>query len=724
MIDLSEVEHHPAIEEIVTVLCNKTQNTDRAFFRILTAYHLGKMASVMRANILTKNRGEIPVNVYALALATSGYGKGHSIGLLEDHFMKGFERRFMDDTFDVIAEKSMWDVANKRAAKNGTEPQEEFDKAVKDSRSAGPFLFTFDSGTSPAVKQLRNRLLLSNIGSFNLQIDEIGLNLLGNTELLTLYLELYDQGKVKQKLTKETNDNKRSEDLDGKTPANMLLFGAPSKLLDGGATEDNFYSMLDTGYARRCLFTHGQNKRKAYHSMTAEEIYKAGSKTDDLSIIHKWRTHFHRLADPALHGWTMTLPDDVAVVWIQYQIDCELAAEKMPEHDEIRRAEMAHRYFKAIKLAGALAYVDESSEVELEHLLAAIKLTEESGAAFQSILKRERAYVKLARFIGGSGTELTHADLSEELPFYKGSNAIRSDMLTMASSWGVKNNILIKKSFVDGIEFIRGEALKETDLNEMIFSYGGHFAYHYLSERVPFEELHNLTQAEGMHWVNHHLKGGYGGEGHRSDETVLPGFNAIVIDVDEGVPLSVAHELLNDYKFMTYTTKRHTPDLNRFRLIIPIAYELELDQADYREFMNNVMGWLPFASDEAANQRAKKWESFSGGAYHYNLDGETLDPLQFIPKTTKNDQYKSSIQKLDSLDNLERWFAQRIANGNRNTHLIKFALALVDSGMDLINVSAHVHAFNKKLNNPLSEDEIDQTILVTVAKRIQRAAAA
>jgi len=44
--------------------------------------------------------------------------------------------------------------------------------------------------------------------------------------------------------------------------------------------------------------------------------------------------------------------------------------------------------------------------------------------------------------------------------------------------------------------------------------------------------------------------------------------------------------------------------------------------------------------------------------------------------------------------------------------------------MDLVTVSQQVHAFNKKLNNPLTEDEIDSTILVTVAKRFHRAQAA
>jgi len=96
MIDLTGVTHHPAVEELVEVLCNKTQNTDRGFFRTEVAYFLGKMASNMRALIVTKDRGEIPVNIYALALATSGFGKGHSVHVIENEFMKGFKKRFRE----------------------------------------------------------------------------------------------------------------------------------------------------------------------------------------------------------------------------------------------------------------------------------------------------------------------------------------------------------------------------------------------------------------------------------------------------------------------------------------------------------------------------------------------------------------------------------------------------------------------------------------------------
>lgn len=715
MIDLTGVQHHPAVQEIVEVLCNKTQNTDKGFFQVEVAYFLGKMAAAQRATISTKDRGDIPVNIYALALATSGYGKGHSVGVMEQELMRPFTKRFMDDTFPVIAEQHLWSIANGRAARNGTDPQEEFEKAEREFKSAGAYPFTFDSGTPPAVKQLRHKLLLSACGSINLQIDEIGSNLIGSTDVLTLFLELYDQGIVKQKLVKNTADNQRGEELDGKTPTNMLLFGTPSKLLDGGQTEDQFYSFLDTGYARRCIFGWGQQDRKAFNTMTPEEIYRRLTEPSNNVNVTRWAAKFHKLADPAMYGWKMVVEDEVGIKLLTYKIACEQAADALPEHEEIKKAELGHRYFKALKLAGAYAFIDESTEVELEHLMSAILLVEESGRAFQDILNREKAYVKLARYIADVENEVTHADLHEALPFYKSGNAARNEMMTLAMAWGYKKHIIIKKSFIDGIEFFKGEKLKETDLNEMTVSYSDHWAYNYLGERVPFEQLHILTQAPDTHWANHHFT-----KGHRAEENVIAGFNMIVIDVDGGVTLDTAHELLKEYKFMTYTTKRHSDEEHRFRLIIPINYNLQLDSEEYKEFMNSFMAWLPFKTDESANQRSKKWECYDKGEYHYNLDGEILDALCFIPKTSKNESYRKGMQQLESLDNLERWFAQRMSTGNRNNQMIKYALALVDSGMTLVEIQKQVHAFNQKLQSPLTEDEVDTTIMVTVGKRYQR----
>ena len=713
--DLSQVKHSPVIEELVDVLCNKTQNTDRGFYQVEVAYFLSKMASAMRASILTKDRGRVPVNLYALCLGSSGYGKGHSVNIMENDFIRGFKRRFLEETMPVVSDDSLNQIAQERSIRNGTSETIEKDIANSEFKRLGAYPFTFDSGTSPAVKQLRDKLLMARCGSINLQIDEIGSNLIGATEVLNVFLELFDQGMVKQKLTKNTVDNSRSEDRDGSTPTNMLLFGTPVKLLDGGTTEDLFYSFLEIGFARRCLFGIGKINKKALYSISPAEIFARLTDPGNVNTVKKWSRHFTNLADPAKFNWEMGIDDLVSIKLIEYKTECEKLADSLPEHEEIKKAELSHRYFKALKLAGALAFVDESIDVTMDHLLQAIKLVEESGKAFESILTREKAYMKLAKYIANTDNEVTHADLTEALPFYKSGSGARNEMLSLAIAWGYKNHIIIKKSFVDGIEFFKGESLKQTDLNKMILSWSPELAFNYSPEKGPWDQLDKLFKAPGLNWCNHQFV-----NGHRCNDHAIPGFNMVVVDVDGTSTINTVQELFKEYKYILYTTKRHGLDgKDRFRLIFPLNYELKLNLDDYKEFMNNVFKWLPFETDECANQASKKWLANDKAQYFIN-DGELLDALKFIPRTSRNEQYQKEMSKIENLDNLERWFAQRMVQGNRNNLMFKYGMALVDSGLDFPEVEARVKKFNKQISTGLTEEELEKSILVSIAKKYHK----
>ena len=714
MIDFDQVPHHPAIEEITDVLCTRLQNNDRHFFRVIAAYYLTTIGSSMRARVSTKDRGEIPVNCYAIALATSGAGKGYSTNLMENSFLEGFRDRFTTETLPVIAERTLWRHAMSRSARNQTEAQDEYDGLEKEFKSTGAYPFSFDGGSEAAIKQVRQKLLLADIGSINLQIDEIGLKFgQGHViEAMTTYLELYDQGLIKNKLTKNGADNKRTEEIHGKTPANSFWFGSPDKLLDGAKIEEAFYSMLETGYARRSLFAFGKPKRAAQEK-TAAEIYQELINPTTGSEIAKWATHFTYLADPDKHNWLMDLPDDEGIALLEYKIHCEALADMMPRYDSIRRAEMMHRYFKALKLAGTFAFIDESSVVTMDHLNSAIKLVEESGEAFKELLSRDKPHMKLAKHVADVDRELTHADLVDELPFYPKSATARNELMGLAIAWGYRNNVIMRKTFSDGIEFFSGESLKETDLNAVKISYSTDYAAGYTADEAPFDELHRLTQLDGFHWANHAFL-----NEHRSEDNVIPGFNLLVVDVDGTADMDQTHALLEDYTFMTYTTKRHTQAEHRFRLIFPMNYELNLDREDFDQFIKNFLQWLPIKVDEQAMQRSRKWMTNPKGTYHMN-HGKLVDILPFIPKTSRNDAFHERNKELASLDNLERWFAERMANGNRNNQMIKFALALVDSGMDYLTVERSVIEFNDKLTDKLDINELKSTVLVTAAKRIE-----
>ena len=712
MLPVNQMPYHPTAEQLVQILCNRTQNTEPLFFRVLVGYYFAVVASQMRCIIGTPDRGDIPVNVYALNLSPSGTGKGHSTSIIEDEVIHQFRDRFLEETFPLLAERNLPVLANKRAVRKNSDPDEELIRVHKEFEQLGSLLFSFDSGTSPAVKQMRHKLLMADAGSVNLEIDEIGLNLVGNTEVLTVFLELYDKGKVKTKLVKSTSDNSRFEEIKGTTPTNMMLFGTPSKLFDGAATEQALYSMLDTGYARRCLFGYLKGASKNL-DLTPEQVYELQTSQQTNQFLEELADKLERLADIINANKRLVMSRDTSLELIQYKLLCEKQADAMPEHDEIRKAELSHRYFKALKLAGAYAFVDDSPELTIGHLHNAIRLVEDSGAAFGQMLSRDRPYVKLAKYLAAVGKEVTQADLVEDLPYYKGSSSQKQEMLTLATAYGYKNNIIIKKAFNDGIEFLRGESLKETDLAKMIVSYSSDMTTGYNNETAPFDKLHLLTQAPGMHWINHHLKGGY-----RNEDNAEPGFNLLVIDVDGTCNLNTAKLLLKDYKALYYTTKSHTDQNHRFRIILPTNYELKMDAKDYKEFYNNVLQWLPFDADPSCAHRCKKWLTHPG--HHEYTEGEVFDVLPFIPKTSKNEERKQRFDSQQSLDNLERWVINNTGDGNRNNMLMKYAFILVDANFDFDGIRSRVVALNDKLPDKLDEVEIMSSIMVTVGKALSK----
>ena len=710
MKEFGEITYHPTLEDLTQLLIKKTQSNNPLFFRVVSTYYFSILASLMRVHINTHDRGIIPVNTYALALSASGSGKGFSTNIIEESVIHKFRSIYVGDTFPIIAERHLLKLAQFRAAKTGLPEEEILDKLTSEYEQAGEIPFSFDSGTSPAIKQIRHKLLLSDIGSINLQMDEIGSNLVSNTDVLNTFLELYDIGKIKSKLIKNTADSKRVTEIEGRTPANMLLFGEPTKLLNGSKTEEEFYSMLQTGYARRCLFGYS-NRVKKESKLSPEEVYDMLTDTSNDTILNNLANQLAKLADPIYHNTILEMDKQTALLSIEYRQKCEQLAEEFPEHADIAKAEMSHRYFKALKAAGAYAFIDNSPELTLDHMYQAIKLTEASGDAFNNILSRDRNYARLAKYIAEIKSEITDVDLVEDLPFYRGSVAVRRDLIQLATAYGYQHNILIKKRTVDGIDFFSGETLDLTDLDKLTISYSTDITEGYISEKAPWLKLYKLVTLDGYHYCAHHFRDGY-----RSGANVIEGFNLLIIDVDDGLSVNTAKLLLQDYTYLLVTTKRHTEEKNRFRVILPLSHRVKLNVKQYTKFMKNVFAWLPFATDAQTADIARKWQSFNG-EYHYN-EGQLVDAMLFIPDTKKEAEQSKVILDTKDLSNIERWLVSNMQEGNRSNMLIRYAFMLVDNGLSFEAIADTVHNFNDSMSNGLSREEVDRTVMVSVMRKI------
>jgi hypothetical protein len=338
-------------------------------------------------------------------------------------------------------------------------------------------------------------------------------------------------------------------------------------------------------------------------------------------------------------------------------------------------------------------------------------MAEQSGEAFLKILNRDRSYTKLAHYIASIGKELTHADLVEDLPFYKGTETQKREMMNLAVAHAYKNGIIIRRETIDSVEFLSGKSVAETDLKKIQISWSKDFTTGYKSETPPFNKLDQLINEPNIHWVTHELRDGYRDEAH-----CIPGVNLVVLDVENSVSIPTAQLLLKDYKYLIHTTKRHTEDEHRYRILMPMSHFLELEARDFKEFMNNIYNWLPFAVDRQTNQRSRKWLTCKG-KYWYN-DGELIDVLQFIPKTKKAEERKARTVNQASMSELEQWCINDSETEGRNNQLAKYSFNLIDMGHDEKSVLNHVLALNKKLDIPLDDAEILSTIMISVRRKI------
>ena len=697
----NKFEMHEAQEDLVDILCKKTGRDERRFFRVLIAYKFAEIASHMRTSVdyLGTN---VPVNLYAVNLSGSGFSKDASMNLLDSKIFNRFRKKFEFETFTSVSELNLAAMADERVITQGISQMLADSNVEKEFTTLPKFLYSFGASTIEGYKALRNKLSMAEIGATSFIIGEIGSSLQPNAEALTELLNSYDMGLSKQKLIKTDSNS----EMYGPVPSNLFMFGTQSKLFDGGRVEEDFFNLLEEGYGRRLFFGYVENHSSASLELTPEQLYDiATDSTTDL-MMKSMDSSYEVLADVAKANQTMKMTKDVAMIFIKYRQHCDIAANGMKAHEEIRKAVVSHGYWRAVKLAGAYAFIDGTGAITEEQAEAAIALVESSNDSFNDIARRPTSYVKLIEYMADMEKDLTQVELIENLPFYKGNESQKNQMMTLAIAYGYLNKIVVKKTYSDGVEFFRAERLIETALDSVKVSYSRDITSGYTPHEGPFSQLPQMICEDGFHYTVNDWEGG-----HRNGDNLIEGFNLCVLDVDHGISLNTAKALMEDYQYIMYETKRSTPAHNRFRIIIPLSHTLKLNRDDFKEFMNNVFDFLPFDVDDGTSDCARKWLSNKSPA-HTN-EGKLLDVYDFLPKTKKQEEMAEQNARITNSDSVQRFFLLNHQSG-RNNAALKYAFMLMDNGLSTDATIIQVRDFNSKLQDPLSDAELGSSIFKSI----------
>jgi len=700
----STYKFHEMQENLVDILIKKSGKDERKYFRILVAYKFAEIASHMRTSVDYLGTA-LPVNLYAVNLAPSGFSKGLSMGFLDKNIFNHFRETFEKETLPNIAELNLQAMADMRVITEGIE-QNTADRAVQLEYNLLPkFLYSFGSSTIEGYKALRNKLSMIDIGATSFTIDEIGSMMSANADALASHLDSFDLGLSKQKLIK----NDSNSEMYGAVPSNLFMFGTQAKLFDGGKIEQEFFNLLEEGYGRRLFFGYVENIHGLTKKLTPEELYDIQTDTTTDLLVKSISSSINKLADVGYTNQKITMNKEVAMLFIKYRSDCDTKAEAMRSHEDVKKAVVAHGYWRAIKLAGAYAFIDEMTEITLEHAKAAIALVEQSNNSFDDIAKRPTSYVKLINYMADVNREITQVELVENLPFYKGSEFQKKEMMTLALAHGYRNKIVVKKTYSDGVEFFKAERLTETTLDEISISWSFDMTTGYQKHVGPWNDLPDMICKSGFHYTVNSWEGG-----HRNSDNLIPGFNVCVLDVDGGTSIKAAQALLEEYEYIIYETKRSTPASNRFRILIPLSHTLKLNREDFKEFMTNVFEYMPFNVDSATGDCARKW--LSNTSTPIINSGKFLDVYDFLPNTKKQEEMKEASVRITDADSVQRYFLLNHSSG-RNNMLIRYILMLMDNSHSAEDAIILARDMNNKFQEPLSTKELASTVFKTAYKR-------
>lgn len=693
--DVKKMKYNRIQEDMLEVVRSKTGVKDLDFSRLVTAFYLVKAASQLHLQVDTPANGIVPCNMYAFGFAASGQNKGYSSFIIEKLLLKKFYNK-LQKLQGHIEDKNIVQLSYKIKSKNLEELVEEF-------ASLGPYIDWFDSATLAAIKQYRQRIMMSGYGSMTMIVDEIGYFLAEN-DIFKLFLILWDIGVSGEKLLKVTSDQKRSTPLDKMTPTNLLCFGTGSKLFDGGSTEKIFMDFLKSGYARRSFFAHSATTTYDTN-LSAQDRWLDAINNSNAKTIKKIQAKLSVVANKKKVK-PIKMPRDTGIKLYEYRIYCEERINKLHESEEELSAYLLHAHMRVAKLAAVYTFFDGSSVMTPKHLEAAIKLSEDSYVTLKNyILARPEPHVRLIKYISNANTPVTHADLAK-LPYYPKTKQAQEQQLMLAEAWGYTHGVTLTRKLKSNIEFLDATAMDKFNPDKLILAHSQHITEDYQNVEFNEKTLLEFLNTVGVNYVNHHLKGGY-----RNEKNCKPGSNIIILDIDEPLFMDTVKLVLEDYKFIAYETKRSTKKKPRVRILLFLNYVPNLKKSEYAKFCTNIYNWVPFDVDRQTNQRSRKWLT-SNKNITVN-EGKLLNIFKFLPETKENELLKVISKNIGSLPQFESWILKEWKEGNRNNLLFRYKRVLKERGYNKKRVAQLITHLNNSSNSPLLDNELQHTVLLT-----------
>ena len=680
--------------------------------------------SQFRRNILHFNTSLIPINAITFIISPSGIGKDSSINMIRKAFKLGYDE--INDIREAKAiQKAIATATNKKKA-HPDNPEVYLPYYEK------PYpLFASPSTNEGFIAHL-NRLDNDGIGAGYIYSGEFASELSSSNVLipnLRLLSELYDEGKKEVKMLKDKSN--QSEEIIN-LPVSGMFMSSPDNILYEDNTKKQFKVEFTSKLARRSFFCYNPKALDFPEYSTINELLKDTYEKENIAKekILNFTTLHKNLAIKQLNkvGEPIPISESCRRVLILYRDYNNRRAEEVKRQYPITKLVIQHMYWKALKLAGALALYknkDEITDLEYKEAIGFCEILASDMKNFEIELIKEpyELFVSLVHDSLDNNECFIGLHTLKKMGYIIGSNSITSklkELVTLASSYdesgiytaeenGIKFKKIIKTNLI-GISFLKCSGTKEERSKKCAngFTYNEDLTFAMLADMLKNDYAYTPFKFRN---------------GIRSNANIEGAFKWLAFDIDDSMfSDSEMHELLADLNH--HIVRTSNPDNPyKFRLLLELDAPVSLDDRAYKLFVKSIAEYLSIKVDVLP--RSQIYFSYKGRTIYSVTDRYSLETRDHLLVALNNSEdnvvetvYLNDKQKKALIDNPRStfYYAYEATQGAGSISLIKAAHHAKDLGMSKDEVIELMNDINTYWTYPMDNTRLQNTIIKQIEK--------
>ena len=607
-------------------------------------------ASQFRINIKHWNDSIIPINSIMFCIAKSGASKDSSLKAARKCFTGAY------DIINNYRKEAAIHRAQEQAREAGNDLPDKF-IGYKDYYIPPNPLFIAISTPEGFIQHL-NDLSKDELGSGYVYSGEVGTELATNpnmTDTIKLIAELYDEGSKEVKVLKAREN--QSQEIKN-FPVSALFIGSQDNILYDDAIKHKFKTEFTSKLARRSFFIFVNKDVEEDTYASIEDMIKKEKEAEDKSIANRKAVSkfITELTTDLLNrrGTTLTVTEDVRDLFTLYKKYNEAVAATIDNQLPISKLTRTHLQWKALKLSGALALMECSSTIDLNHYRAAIEFVElinNDVGIFEKELVKEpyelfADYVRLYAVDGKYSINLHNLRKLGFIPQKGQSNTHLKELIKLVNSYDSLGNYELYNDIITFKEIKKTKSILLSYLpcpgnkQQRVARCNTGFQ----CQSIVFSDLQNMLEGDYA-YSPFKFKNGV-----RGKENIISGCKWIVLDIDTSESTDEeTHLLLSDINHYVVRTS-NKDNAEKYRVLIELDSEVNIPDTKWKSFIEVIANDLGLVADGLP--KSQIFFSYSGRNVLSTLDAEPLvvkpylDLISSIEITPKKLPSKSSCKTM------------------------------------------------------------------------------